>query len=221
MSDAPQRCYRPRSEKLLRVMGYNGRVPVPAPRSIPRSFSRNGRSGHQLGPVGARRPDRDPQPRSTGPPGCGAWPPSATGPPSPSACPCRRRRGSRPGFVAGRVNPTRTMVAVERAAERRSGVDRLVRGRRHPGPAVRHPLGRSGPRVLRRRGRRAAGSTTASRPPSVTEAGPVALGIHLVETPGVTRASCSTWPGPRGSSSSSPATRSPRPTSTPPAPGAG
>ena len=81
-------------------------------------------------------------------------------------------KGPQMGFVKGRVNPLRTMIAINEPVERR---------RRHHGPAGRHALGRPRPHELRR-----ARSTTASRPTPSTAHGASRCGIDKVP-PIVTR----------------------------------
>ena len=145
--------YRHDRAKTVARIGYNWAMPVPVPPSIPSSFTEIGRPGLQLGPLGSRRPARHPQPHRPGGPAAGRGVGAG-----------RRRLPPRPPPLGGRGHPDGVRPGSgqphphhglgQRAPGAAARVDRLLRGRRHHGHAVRHPLGRPGPRLLRRRPRR-------------------------------------------------------------------
>ena len=151
---APQRIYRPEVRKNCCPIEVQ-RVGAGFSPIHPLLVRRIGRPCLQLGPVGARRPDRHPQPhRRAGPtPGGGRGTPRFGLRPRAAAV----GRGGHPGRIRrGPGQPDQNDGGGQRPAEPRPGVDRLVRGRGHHGHPVRHPLGRARPRVLRVRAGRGA-----------------------------------------------------------------
>ena len=85
----------------------------------------------------------------TGPPGCEVSAPFETASPVPLALPLSADEGIQLGFIPGRVNPSSDHGQRERGHRFGPWMDRLLRGRRDHGHAVRHPLGRPRPRRVR------------------------------------------------------------------------
>ena len=176
----------------------------PSPNASPRSPP-----GSATGAAGATTTSWARSTSSTTTPGGGRRPACSSGQALPLGLPLSEAEGIQMGFVPGRDNPTPHHDRRQPAAQRRPRLDPRQRGRALPGPAVRHPLGRPGPRQLRRPhvqrlpGRRRDGRGRG--PP---------CGIHLVRTL-VSRGVLLDVARAKGSTSSSPAIRSPPRTSTP------
>ena len=149
----------------------------------PPLLHRDGRAGQQLGPLGSRRPARYPQPDRRGRPAARGGVGRSTGPPSPSASPCRRPRASRWDSSEGRVNPTHTMVTVNHPQSRPRGGSPSARTW-CPSRCSAPPTGTGWPTRPTGRHPTAAACTTGIPASSITEEGASRLGHPADPHPG-------------------------------------